>query len=213
MPDAVEINLVSFLKNLREAGRVVVGPEPLTPEVLTQCQDELRQTDELARLELPGSPPPISMNAALWAAGVMYWACQCMVYREIPPEAVKHCLAFPCPVKPRPSAAYSVDLTFRHLPRVIALAGGLSPDDPLGEGLKNLARAWPLSSVGVAGLGEVSVESFIGNPCLAQLYADRILAAKDTARAGDPRIRPWLVRSLGMYGELCPQISRLLECA
>jgi len=213
MPDAAEINLVSFVKDLREAGRVVVGPEPLTTEILTQCQDELRQTDELARLELPGFPPPISMNAALWAAGVMYWACQCMVYREIQPEAVKHSLAFPCPVKLGPAAAYSVDLTFRHLPKVIALAGGLAPDDPLVAGLKDLARAWPLSSVSVAGLGEVSVDSFIDDPCLAQFYADRILATKDTARAEDPRVWPWLVRSLGMYGELCPEISRMLEPA
>jgi len=213
MPDAAEINLVGFLRDLREAGRVVVGPDPVTPEVLDQCQTELRQTDELARLELPGSPPPISMNAALWASGVLYWACQCLVYREIPPEAVKHSLALPCPVEPGPGAAYSADLTFRHLPRVISLAGGLAPDDPLVAELKDLARAWPLSSVGVAGLGEVSVGSFIDDHCLAQLYADRILATKDTIRATDPRVRPWLVRSLGMYGELCPEISHLLEPA
>src|SRR6185503_2575435 len=56
---------------------------------------------------------------------------------------------------PRPRGAeadWSADLTLRHLPKLFQLARHLSNADPLLQQMKQIAAAWPLSSVGVAGL-------------------------------------------------------------
>jgi hypothetical protein len=73
-------------------------------------------------------------------------------------------------------------------------------------GLTELARRWPLSSVGVKGLEGLDVSSFVGDPALLQLYVDRIIERADQSRLTDPRVNEAVRTALGGYPELAPAI-------
>lgn len=195
----------SFLVELVSSGRVHVGralleKPPSAPEVGPILMD----LDLAARIEMAGDAPPLSMGPALWAAGMLYQGCQFLTFREMDGSLVESRLSAPAPAAPSPWACYSVDLVMRYLPDLVALARGLSPGDPLVTGLVELARAWPLSSVGIAGVGPVQVGGFFAHPSLRALYVDRVLERKDTARLADPEVREAVRAALGDHPSLAP---------
>jgi hypothetical protein len=99
---------------------------------------------------------------------------------------------------------------FRHMPKLFQLARHLSNADPLVLQMKQVAAAWPLSSVGIAGLENVQVESFISHAGLSRLYADRIIAEADTSRLGDARVDELLRGDFGVNRELAPVLAAKL---
>lgn len=195
----------NFLVDLVSSGRVHVGRALFDrPPSAPEAGPILMDLDLAARIEMAGEAPPLSMGPALWGAWMLYQGAQFLTFREMDAALVRQRLAAPPPVSPSPWVAYSVDLTLRYLPDLVALARGLSPNDPLVEGLIQLARAWPLSSVGIAGVGPVQVESFIEHPSLRALYVDRILERKDVARLADPVVREAVRAALGDHPSLAP---------
>jgi hypothetical protein len=135
---------------------------------------------------------------------------QCLVFRNRGPEEVQAALAMPGPEPRSPAVVYSVDLALRFLPDVVRLARAAAPDDPLVLRLLLLGRDWPLSSVGVAGVGAVNVESFIQDRCLRALYVDRILNTEDVGRLDDARVREAARAALGVFTDLSPQVAAAL---
>jgi hypothetical protein len=206
------MSLEVFLDQLQDSGNVVVPTaNPPAQNEIAACRATLVEMDRLAHLEMPGRPPELDIEAAAWAAGMLYQLCQFLAYREVPAEAIAGAMEQPCPEPSSPAAAYSVDLAFRHLPDLLNLARGLAPGDPLVEGIKDICRKWPLSSVGVSDIGPVSIDAFIGNASLQQLYVDRILERGDTSRADDARVRTAIRSSLGLYETLCPAIAGIIK--
>ncbi|HEX5219618.1 MAG TPA: hypothetical protein VFZ59_08625 [Verrucomicrobiae bacterium] len=201
--------LALFLKALAEEGRAVVWPKPLEQD-LGDAAEVLRQIDRIAREELALEPPGLSLDAALWAAWLAYHLCQFTVCRDIGAERVAAICQEACPTPRSPETDWSVDLTLRHLPRLFQLARHLSEGDPLVQHLRQIASAWPLSSVGVAGLADLAIESFIGHPALRRLYLDRIVAAEDISRLNDSRVSDSLRVDLGIHHELAPTIASRL---
>ena len=198
-----------FLKLLAEEGRAVVSPKPLA-ENSEDALAVLRQLDEFARNELALEAPEFSAKAALWAARLCYQLCQFTVCRDIGEEQVNAALGVPCPEARRPETDWAADLTLRHLPKLFQLARHLSQADPLVQQMKQIAAAWPLSSVGIPGLENLQLESFIEHPALRRLYADRIVAAEDTSRLNDPRVASLLRADLGIHHELAPALATKL---
>ncbi len=199
-----------FLAALQESGRVRVVRPPEPPEVEREGLDELLAGwDRDARRELPFAPPAFSPAVAAWAAVLVYRGCQFLVYRDFGAEVVKEQLGLPCPEAPSAAVAYSADLTLRFLPDLLSLARGIAEGDALVSELKRLARAWPLSSVGVPDT-EVDPSPFLGDPCLQTLYVDRIIERRDLARLGHPAIREAVRTALGMHSELCPEVAAAL---
>jgi hypothetical protein len=135
-----------------------------------------------------------------------------VVNRDANETDVRAALADPRP-GPTATAHYSVDLVFRFLPDLIALARRVSQDDPLVEALRNLIAPWPLASVGMSDIPVADIEPIIGHPCLRQLYVDRILARGDVARLDDPRVQEAVREALGACPELAPAISAKLAAA
>ena len=201
--------LALFLKLLAEEGRAVVSPIPLA-ENSEDALTALRQLDEFARNELALETPELSAEAALWAARLSYHLCQFTVCRDIGAEQVKAALSVPCSQTRCPETDWSVDLTLRHLPKLFQLARHLSQADPLVQNMKQIAAAWPLSSVGIPGLENLQLESFIEHPVLRRLYADRIVAAEDTSRLNDSRVESLLCIDLGIHHELAPVLAAKL---
>jgi hypothetical protein len=142
---------------------------------------------------------------------LFYRLCQFTVCRDIGAEQIAAVCREPCPAARSPETDWSVDLTLRHLPEIFQLARHLSEGDPLVQELKRLASAWPLSSVGIVGLENLSLDSFIGHPVLRRLYADRIVAAEDVSRLNDSRINDLLRADLGIHHELAPALASKLH--
>jgi len=195
-----------FLTTMANTGQVLVPhPDQEPPNLTDLLEDEVAQREALHRLDLLSPTPAFNLAAAAWATKVLYRACQALVFRDISQDAVAQALQAPSPNLPDPSICYSVDVAFCFLPDLFSLARGISPDDPLVTGLSNLARAWPLSSVGMGDLGALEISPFIADPCLKELYLSRIIQRSDQTLAADPRVRAAIRQAVGAYHELAPQ--------
>jgi len=202
--------LASFLKTLAEEGRAVVSPAPLETEA-DDALIVLRQIDELARNELALDAPPFCGGTALWAAGLFYHLCQFTVCRDIGEDRITAVCGVAPPAPRSPEVDWSADLTLRHLPKLFQLARHLSNADPLLQQMKQIAVAWPLSTVGIGGLADLRLDSFWDDPALRRLYADRIFSAGDTTRLGEARVDDLLRADLGVHSGLAPAIAARLS--
>lgn len=208
------MGLAAFLRQLSESGHVRVGTlsEPETRE-LSEAEAVLLEWDAAARLALAFEPPPFVADAALWAAVQFYRGCQFLVFREVDADILRDALRRPCPQAASPAVCYSVDLPFRYLPDLLTLARGASENDPLVAELKELARAWPLSSVGARDIGAADVSPFWESASLRRLYVDRILAKHDAARLQNEQVRDAVRAAWGLYPELGGPLAALVEAS
>jgi hypothetical protein len=202
-------SLASFVHALANDGRIVVSSEPIAaPD--ESALSEVVDLNQRAQAELAGEPPGFSAETALWSANLLYQICQFVVCRDIGEAQIAAAFAQECPASRGPTADWSADILLRHLPALIRLAQQLSNGDPLVQDLKKVAATWPLSSVGVPELADLNLDTFIAHPALARLYADRIIAAVDTSRLGDPCVDDLLRADLGIHRELAPEIAKRL---
>lgn len=201
------VHALDFVTALLESGRVRV---PASPDVLGGLAQAVQELDHLARPELAFDAPALVPAAGEWALLLLYRGCQALVHREIEAGAVRAALSRPCPAPPSPGACYSADLALRFLPDLLRLARGIAEDDPLVEGLRTVARAWPLSSVGAGQLGELDVTPFIDHPSLRRLYADRVIERADLSRPDHPAVREAVRAALGAFPQLAPRVAAAL---
>lgn len=204
------MSAVGFFTELFESGRVFVASEPLA-ELAPEVDPILISAEKVAAMNLAATAPSFSLSTARWAALVFYRACQFVVCRDIDAVTTERLLQERCPDAHSPETDYSADLVFQYLPDVIGMTRAIASGDPLLQQLLTLAREWPLSTVGVSGLGQVNVQAFIGHAGLRQLYADRIISHRDISRLGDQAV-DWAAReALGAFPELCPPIAAHLS--
>jgi hypothetical protein len=196
-----------FVQGLLTDGRVLVSPLPPAPEDSADVFPLLAVMDSVARTELAGDGPAFSQSSALWAARLLHDLCRFVVCRDIGEAAVAAACQVPCPEPRSASVDWSADLCLRNLPGVFRLARLLSNGDPLVAQIKRLAAAWPLSSVGIPGIGPANVHTFIADSALRRLYADRILAAEDASRLGNERLDDLLRGDLGCHRKLAPMLA------
>jgi hypothetical protein len=207
--DSPAPNLALCLHSIMEEGRALISPGPLPDN----GHDALAVLEEIAacdRDSLAFELPEFSTEAALWSARLFYQLCQFVALRDIGEDKISAACAVACPAARCPATDWSVDLVLRHLPRLFQMAQNLSNADPLVEHLKQLARNWPLSSVGIASAGELNLDSFIGHPALRRLYADRVESANDASRLGDARVDDVLRADIGIHRELAPFLAARL---
>ncbi len=205
------MGLCSFLSALFADGRVrVTNVDGSLDEPSDQADGLLVEFEGEYRLDLPGDPPPLSLPAARYGAGMLYRACRFLVYRDIEPEVIRHELGRAVDQSLDPSVHYSVDLTLRFLPDTIRLARAAATEDPLVEQLVHLANQWPLSAVGIEGAVAGCVDSLVADPCLLQLYVDRIIARQDVKRLVDERVKAAATQAIGAFAELAPEIAAAL---
>ncbi len=209
------MSLPQFLHLLLYGGRVVVDP------VLDQAGQQLiagtrEQNEALAVLEafeheyrkgLPFHPPALSREGLLWGALAVHHAASLLTYRDASAQQLHRILAGDGPVDQSAAVAYSVDLTLRFLPDLVRLARAASPGDPLVGVLLAWAGRWPLSSVGIKDVVVSGACGWLDDPCLRQMYADRILAEQDLTRLTELRARDAVRESLGRHSELAPKVA------
>jgi hypothetical protein len=204
------MSCVTFLRGLFEEGRVRVPSHgPLSASDVAESDRELASFDAHYRLEFP-APPPLVIDAARWAAVAFLRACQFAVHRDLPGDLVTQVLTQPCPGKRGSGVDYSVDLVFRFLPDLFLFVRSAAEKDPQVECLRTWGRQWPLSSVGMADLGNLDVSSFIEDPGLLTVYVDRVLSRGDASRLQDERVRRAVEAAVGMHRELAGKLASTL---
>ncbi len=201
-----------FLTTISQTGAITLPhPEQEPAEIHELLEQDVIDVEAHRRLDLPGTPPEFDVATGLWASHTLFRCCQFLIFRDLGEDAVKHVLEKTPPRKADAVAAYSADIAFSILPDVFQLARGISPDDPLVQGMRELARQWPLSSVGIPLLDEVDPSAFIDHPCLRELYVERILQRRDRARIKHPAVRAAIRRAVGAYHELAPELMTAIS--
>lgn len=179
--------------------------------VAEQIAPRLRQADALARRELPGPAPALALDVAVHAACLLHAGCVALQCRDLDAALIARALRRPAPAAAPAGAAHSADLTLRYLPDLVAMARKRAPNDPLVEDLLHVARAWPLSSVGVGDLGDLDLAPLFADRALTLRYVDRILAARDATRLRDARVRAAVRVALGAHPDLEPWAATTLD--
>lgn len=208
----------AFFRALVEHGRIAVGPpgrSAATRDDLdggdTDIGATLASWDAANRLEFPGEAPPLDVDAARWALLRLYQACQFAVHRDAGAAEMAAAFANACPLAPPASLHYSVDLVFRFLPDLYRLTKSASAGDPLCEHLRQWAAAWPLSSVGIAGVNPADLSAVCEHASLLRMYSDRVIARRDTSRLADPRVRSAVRAAIGHFDDLAEPIAAALK--
>jgi hypothetical protein len=92
------VTLSQFLEQLFEEGRVLVSaPGPVLADELRAAETTLAALEAVYRMDLPGEPPPLAMDAARWAAVSLFHACQFVAFRNAGEEMIAAALGGPVP--------------------------------------------------------------------------------------------------------------------
>ena len=182
--DSVE----TFFQNLFATGQPVLDPGEMSSSewVVATLQrdhppliDLLEKRYEHLLLELPGEPLAFHPEAALWGAKICFALCAATVFRDLELPQLEPWLRQPMPHPESPAAHLSTDPTLCYLPEIRAMICKIATGDPLLGLVDEIARAAPLSSVGIECNPPAALETLFSHPGIDQLHSERIVAAKD----------------------------------
>lgn len=200
--------LAPFLHDLFDTGHVRVdavrefAAEEIAAADREQATRLLVERERLVRQAFPGQAPKLEIDAAIWAATILWRACQAAVFRDLGQEHLAQMLSPACPLVSLPAAHYSVDLALVFLPDLERFASAASASDPLCTHLRRLGQAWPLSSVGMRLESAPDIAPLLQPENLFQYYVDRVLARQDAARRADPRVEAAVAIARGAHPDL-----------
>lgn len=161
--------------------------------------DLLEEEYRKESLNYPFTAPAYEPAAALWAAKALYNIAQLVLYREHKEKDLAALI-------PRfagtlnPGVILSADLCLRFLPQIKREVHHIDPDDILIRIIEDLLQTWHYSGIGddrdpeQPDLGPV-----FADPCLEQMYTDRIIGKKDRKRAILPGIQDRVQAALGIH--------------
>lgn len=150
-------------------------------------------------LNYPFAAPPFNAEAALWAAKTVYTSCQILLYRKHQePELPTLLPSFAYPITA--AEILSADLCLRFLPRILEEARLIDIEDALIPILEGIVKQWHYSGIGHLFDAEtIHFEPILMNPCLTQLYIDRVIEKKDLTRALLPPLKEKINATLGNH--------------
>lgn len=210
------MSLTSFLEELFETGRVTVqDEEDWEPDDLRSATQLLKSAEQVWRTTLAFDAPVPHAPAMLWAAQSVYRAAQWIALRNYDERSMER-KSPPAPFSfdEDPSVVYSVDLCLRFLPDLVRLATSPMEGDPLIATLRQWARDWPLSSIGVADLdrcSESALRLIFSHPALRTLYIDRVIQREDHSRLANDRVADGVRDTMGLHGALAPALHHRLS--
>ena len=187
------MDLSNFISTLLSEGKVSVKGRltPLEAQDISEAKKILHAYYGDDIFEMPYAAPGFSEEAAIWGAEYLYKAVQLIVLRDVEEEMFNNELkSFTGQLTP--AVIYSADLMLRYLPQLFELAKGLAPGDSLVQILKNTARQWPCSSVGIEVDGTVDDKLILEYPSIRYTYIDRIIQANDKQRMKDPVVADYI---------------------
>jgi len=158
----------------------------------------LEQAYDKAIQNMPHQAPAFDTDAALWAANYLYRTIQLILIRHLEEAEIQKYLQAYSGAQ-NAATIYSVDLSFRYLPKLFHLAKGLAPSDVLVIYLNRIALKYPFSSVGIEVKESIDHSLILEHPSLKVAYIDRIIEAKDKKRIEQYQLAPYIAEALGDY--------------
>jgi len=192
------LNMVQHLRQHEEVmlfGNILHIDEADAAEAVAYLQEQYRAES----LEYPHTAPPFDAAAALWAAKTMNMAAQLLLYRENKPDDLG--ALFPAFDREIDKASVlSADLCLRFLPDTLRELKIIDSLDPLILILENILHQWHYSGIHYPlDLSKVELERNLADPCLRQLYLDRIIYYKNISLAQHELFRRHISAALGLY--------------
>lgn len=192
------LNMVQHLRQHEEVmlfGNILRIDEADAAETVAYLQEQYRAES----LEYPYTAPPFDAAAALWAAKTMNMAAQLLLYRENKPDDLES-LFPPFGREPDSAGILSADLCLRFLPDTLRELRLIDSLDPLILILENILLQWHYSGISYPlDLSKTDPETGLADPCVRQLYIDRIIHYKNISLAQHERFRNHISAALGLY--------------
>lgn len=153
-------------------------------------------------LHYPAPQPAFDGEAALWAAKVIYFSSQLMLYRENKAPELEQII----PVysgEINASSILSADLCLRFMPPVLIHLKMIDHEDILIPVLESILYKWHYSGVSYMLEGEkLDFTAYSNHEGLLQLYTNRIIHYKKINLAKLPLFQSRVQGALGLYGDV-----------
>lgn len=152
-------------------------------------------------LDFPFISPKFHPQAALWAAETVYYASQFILFRENDDAKMEDFFpAFQFEISP--SSILSVDLCFRFVPDMLRQLSLIDPEDSLISILEKHLQTWHFSGINYSlDFKGIDLNIIFTDPCLQQLYLNRITTYKNIHLAKMPKINQLLQANFGIFEE------------
>lgn len=176
-------------------GNILHIDEADAVETVAYLQEEYRTES----LEYPYTAPPFDAAAALWAAKTMNMAAQLLLYRENKPDDLSS-LFPPFGREIDKASMLSADLCLRFLPDTLRELKIIDSLDSLILILEDILSQWHYSGIHYPlDFSKVDLEAGLADPCMRQLYLDRIIHYKNISLAQHELFSNHISAALGLY--------------
>jgi len=193
--------LLQMIRHLRQTEEVVLYGklDNINPEHERKVISFLTVEYEYEKLNFPFEAPPFDEQAAFWSAKTFYLASQLLLYRQHKPKELPK-LIQDYDREISASAILSADLILRFMPPLIQQLKLRDVEDKLINILEKILTKWHFSGINYELAGEnLNFTPILNNPCLLQLYCNRIIQYKKDKFLTIPEIQQTIVANLGNY--------------
>lgn len=200
----MNLPLYSMIRTLRSSEEVILYARLLRISAEDEAATlEFLQSEYASESrEYPGEAPAFDAAAARWAAHTLYIAAQVLLYREH--KSADLPVLLPAYNGNTDAAALlSADLCLRFLPDVLQQLQLIDPLDPLNSLLLTHLQHWHYSGLVLhEAPADADLQPVLQNPCLKQLYINRIISCRRTKTALLPGLEPAVRNALGIYEDV-----------
>lgn len=197
----VTMYFLPMIKHLRMNEEVLLYQNLLVISEEEEEQLALFLKEELFKeaIEYPYTVPSFDKDAALWASKLVYYVAQLVIYREHKIDEFS-ALLVDYQGKMTPDAVISADLTLRFLPMMLVTLQQFDTTDSLIPLIEQLLTKWHYSGINYdLPLNNLDFSVIVNNPCLQQLYANRIVECERISLAKIPLWYAFIGANLGMF--------------
>ena len=153
-------------------------------------------------LGYPAIAPSFHQAAASWSSKLLFCAAQLMMYREHSAESLTDMIK-PFSSSKSTSAILTADLCLRYLPSIIVELEYIDVEDELIPLLKQVLKEWHYSGLlSKIDLGEPIFDDSYKDPCLLQLYTNRVIETRQKKIGQMDKLRPMIMSAFGNYEQL-----------
>lgn len=153
-------------------------------------------------LEYPGQAPDFHGEAALWGAKIIYFAAQLVLFRD---HKIEELDIFLPDFKGKINAQVllSADLCLRFLPQIILELKRIDAEDTVIPILQKHMTDFSYSAIGFDVVSEtINLDVVFSDPCLKQLYLNRVVERKDKKFAEAASVKTELLAGFGDYKQV-----------
>lgn len=194
---------IHFLGQLQDQALVLSARwVPVTDEERPIAEGYLQAVYAQEALEYPHQAPAFDAVAARWAAELVYHAAQLLFHRGTVLNELEHYFV-PYTGIVDAGAILSADLSLRFVPLLLDKLKELNSEDFLLDLLQKALLPWHYALIGTDWRPALTKDwsELDRNPCLHQLYTDRVIMAQDLELASVPVLYHAILASLGDYIE------------